>query len=124
MKRWMGKCKRAQRYKVVYFWQVSLQRVAGGLFNISKNELEETPLAKPADDQKKVISIKLGVLVIWSDLVPREHNPSKQDMDFTVLRLGWRVHAHRGIKSFLKQQESRGRSSCLVSGKEDPSVTP
>lgn len=58
MKWWMGKCKRAQHYKVEHFWQVSLQRVAGGLFNISMNELEDTPLAKPADDQKKAISIK------------------------------------------------------------------
>lgn len=38
MKGWMGKCKRAWHYKLVSFWQVSLQRVAGGLFNISVNE--------------------------------------------------------------------------------------
>ena len=47
------------------------------------NELEDTPLATPTDHQKIAISIKLGVLVIRSDLVPWERNLSKQDRGFT-----------------------------------------
>lgn len=119
MKEWMGKCKHARHYKVVRLWQVSLERMAGGLFNISMNELEDTPLAKPADDQKIAINIKLGV-VIQSDLVPWESKPSKQGMG---LQWGRRVQAcGRGIRSFPKLQESRRRSSHVVSGKADLSV--
>jgi len=123
MKQRMGKCKSAWHYKAVCFWQVSLQRVAGGLLDISMNELEETPPAKPADNQKVATSIKLGMSVILSDLVPWEHNPSKQGMDFTA-HIGLESAGTWGIRSFPKLWESRGRSSCLVSGKADPSITP
>lgn len=116
----MGKCEHARHYKVVHFWQVSLERVAGGLFNISMNELEDTPLAKPANDQKIAINIKLGVLVIRSDLVPWESKPSKQGMGFTVGSEGAGMWG--AIRSFPKLQESRRRCSRVVSGKADLSI--
>lgn len=125
MKWWMGKCKRAWHYKVVRFWQVSLQRVAGGLFNVFMNKLEDTQLAKLADDQKIVISIKLGVLVIQSDLVPWERNPSKQDMGFTVGSESAGMWGDEVLSKTAGKQEEvqlcgqqKGRSECHVAAGE------